>query len=1045
MAIHFCVSQSIYNSKFLLCLIWILNSVLLKYTTVMAELRMIPELNVNHQNYSESCLLDMDHISGKVVHTLSSISFQTCTIRLLNSADIAALIEVPPRTTSDVFLLAERKGELPNCKNRYVVIKYGSVPCTSIFRHPDLQLSLQGNVSVKISEIPVDSSVPLCPVNGINEQLFPDITLCVSEEFNHQITCTLSSKRVCSFEFPANCNASLGHRYVEFQCQDNDVVSKTSYRIVYPSGTITLNLKKHNIININENHFQNLDLLKQLILDNNKLSFLPPAVFHNLKYLNYLSLRRNLFVTLDVALFKSLERLTRLRLHNNELEKLPVNIFDNLSSLNEIDLGQNNLVEIPKEALSSVPNLAFIFLDNNQIISVDTNLFNNTTELLNLTLSSNKLTVVPRELLKGLTNLDRLYLRKNQITSLDKDVFKENSKLTYLSLSDNMLKALPNGLFDSLVNLEQLLLDGNVLTFLDDNLFITNTKLLLLQLHGNILSEVSKMSLQGLEELKSLTIDGNRLKTLPKPLFRGLKNIDTLSLRKNQLFSLNSELFRGTSTLRGLILNWNKLVQIPDDIFSGLINLEALALNNNYLKNLSSNIFQGLSNLKVLFLNDNELQTLDFRIFYHTPKLEVLDLAHNKFKAIPNSNDLVNLNYLNLKDNSLTMINKTTFSDLKQVEILVSQTEVCECYVSVNVTCIAVDVRSPYLTCDRLLSDRTLMVMMWLIGLNAIGGNLFVLSRIKTNTRKINVQTILLSNLACADLLMGVYMLLIASADIYFGDYFPMRAENWRSGVTCKIAGTISILSNEASVFFVTLISIDRFINIRFPYTHRKLDQKSSTVIVLVLWVITITLGIVPSFLAGKYSEFYDNSHVCIGLPLAKIENYSKNISKEWFSLKHLDFNYNKYTADSQFLGEVTGMYFSIATFLCLNGICYLIIMFCYMIIVNTVIRSRKSAGRNFELKEQMTLTANVAAIVLTDFLCWFPVILLGTLVQVDVLTLPPSVFAWCVTFVLPINSAINPYLYTISHQIISSYRKRPASQSLDWRKMQNMAEGHRI
>ena len=73
-----------------------------------------------------------------------------------------------------------------------------------------------------------------------------------------------------------------------------------------------------------------------------------------------------------------------------------------------------------------------------------------------------------------------------------------------------------------------------------------------------------------------------------------------------------------------------------------------------------------------------------------------------------------------------------------------------------------------------------------------------------------------------------------------------------------------------------------------------------------------------------------------------------------------------------------------------------------------------KRTGRNPDEKEQMRLTLKVAAIVLTDFVCWFPIILLGILVQAGVLTLPASVFAWCVTFVLPINSAINPYLYTI-------------------------------
>ncbi len=38
---------------------------------------------------------------------------------------------------------------------------------------------------------------------------------------------------------------------------------------------------------------------------------------------------------------------------------------------------------------------------------------------------------------------------------------------------------------------------------------------------------------------------------------------------------------------------------------------------------------------------------------------------------------------------------------------------------------------------------------------------------------------------------------------------------------------------------------------------------------------------------------------------------------------------------------------------------------------------------------------------------------MLGILVQFKILILPSSVFAWCVTVILPINAAINPYLYT--------------------------------
>ena len=140
------------------------------------------------------------------------------------------------------------------------------------------------------------------------------------------------------------------------------------------------------------------------------------------------------------------------------------------------------------------------------------------------------------------------------------------------------------------------------------------------------------------------------------------------------------------------------------------------------------------------------------------------------------------------------------------------------------------------------------------------------------------------------------------------------------------------------------------------------------------------------------------------------------------------DICYWKEPVKSKFLGEVNGMIFASVMFLCLNLLCYLIILVCYIEIVRSFLKTSKRTGRDPDEKEQIRLTLKVAAIVLTDFICWFPIILLGILVQAGVLTLPASVFAWCVTFILPINSAINPYLYTIGGVVSRRLKRRHLS-----------------
>ena len=178
---------------------------------------------------------------------------------------------------------------------------------------------------------------------------------------------------------------------------------------------------------------------------------------------------------------------------------------------------------------------------------------------------------------------------------------------------------------------------------------------------------------------------------------------------------------------------------------------------------------------------------------------------------------------------------------------------------------------------------------------------------------------------------------------------------------------------------------------------------------------------------------------MCIGLPLTLTKTYTTEECVKYTSIQYgkITIPYSEDTFITHYNGPTHGLFFSTAVFLGLNSICYLIILGCYIEIVRAVRRSSKRAGRSLEMQQQIKLTTKVTAIVVTDFCCWFPVIILGILVQLRVITLPPSVYAWCVTFVLPINSAINPYLYTIT-EIISEKRKKRQEEN-DNKKLNEM------
>ena len=578
--------------------------------------------------------------------------------------------------------------------------------------------------------------------------------------------------------------------------------------------------------------------------------------------------------------------------------------------------------------------------------------------------------------LQHLPNLQELGVTYNQISSIEKDQFKNLRNLTELWLYKNSLVELEQDVFHGLVNLDKLIMWGNNLSEIQSGLF---EKLALIQV---------------------LEISHNSFTSLQPGVFKNLLHLKYLGLRHGRLLELKSDVFSGLHTLANLYIDQNNLMSIEDGTFDGLFQLRSLVLSSNQLTSLPTDVFKDLGNL-----------------------IE-LDLSFNNIHLVPELSYLTNLKYLDLKGNSLAKVQASMFSSVQNTtQVMVLQPETCACYLQHVLNCSATQPRSEYLTCNRLLSVKALAIFTWIFGFAAVLGNIMVLLwRNAFEKGAMNVTGLLLSNLAMSDFIMGVYMIIIASADIYFGNYFPLQAEEWRTGTMCRIAGALVITSSEASVLFITLISIDRFICIKYPYTTRRLRPKSAKRVAVIIWLTSMVLGVIPSVLAGVNRKFYDNSHVCIGLPLTKGVKHQieqKSVTS-WYEGEAWYTNKVNITSVK---GYETNLYYSIFLFFGFNFLCFFIILACYEEILRAVYRASKAAGKKREMKEQIRLCTKVAVIVATDFFCWFPIIIIGILGQSGAVTIAPGVFAWVVTLILPINSAINPYLYTLA-AVISSQIK---------------------
>lgn len=130
----------------------------------------------------------------------------------------------------------------------------------------------------------------------------------------------------------------------------------------------------------------------------------------------------------------------------------------------------------------------------------------------------------------------------------------------------------------------------------------------------------------------------------------------------------------------------------------------------------------------------------------------------------------------------------------------------------------------------------------------------------------------------------------------------------------------------------------------------------------------------------------------------------------------------------SLFLPSKKGWEYSVAVFLVINFIAFLVILICYLFMYRTVRSARRLTRVMARHYREINVGRKMALVVLTNFICWFPIIIMG-IIAMNGYALPAAVYSWTAVFVLPFNSALNPIVYTLAHYktttLFSSSQKR--------------------
>ncbi|XP_044763229.1 relaxin receptor 2 [Coccinella septempunctata] len=586
-----------------------------------------------------------------------------------------------------------------------------------------------------------------------------------------------------------------------------------------------------------------------------------------------------------------------------------------------------------------------------------------------------RLNVVPADIPNG--GIEILDFTHNDFNTLSRNVFKSlaNKDIEKLSFVHCNIRTIAEKAFYELTRVRHLQINNNDFDVFPEDAFPHQNEIVSLSLTYNNLSRIATEAFDRLKQLETLDLRGNRLRTIEHRLLLPLQRLEKLFLQQNLIEAISPDTFPPLP-LSSLSLVENRLRLLEPRTFSALAELRFLFLSGNRLTLLKRGVFANLTNLEVLALNDNAIKKIEIGVFEDTLNLSSLKLEHNKFRT--------------LDKRVLLPLKKLPYIYFDRFELCMAATHVRVCYPKGD------GISSQ----EHLLDNPVLRASVWVMGGIGCTGNVIVLlSRLIVPTNNA-VHSLYLRNLALSDLLMGIYLFTIAGVDHHYRGVYLRYEFVWRHSLMCNVCGFLSTLSCESSVLILTLVTWDRFVSVTQPLARRQPSAKTAAVTLLVLWSFASLVAFAPlSEMTEEYfgDEFYGSNGVCLSL--------------------HIHDPYAK------------GWEYSAMMFILVNAVALIFISYAYMRMINEIKASGVACRSTRQSQDSEKVAQRFGIIVLTDSLCWVPVIIVK-MTALSGVAIPQDLYAWLAIFILPINSALNPILYTLTttvfkkqvHKIVDSF-----------------------
>ncbi|KAI2569063.1 relaxin family peptide receptor 2 [Homo sapiens] len=533
-------------------------------------------------------------------------------------------------------------------------------------------------------------------------------------------------------------------------------------------------------------------------------------------------------------------------------------------------------------------------------------------------------------------------------------------------------------------NVTLLSLKKNKIHSLPDKVFIKYTKLKKIFLQHNCIRHISRKAFFGLCNLQILYLNHNCITTLRPGIFKDLHQLTWLILDDNPITRISQRLFTGLNSLFFLSMVNNYLEALPKQMCAQMPQLNWVDLEGNRIKYLTNSTFLSCDSLTVLDLSSNTITELSPHLFKDLKLLQKLNLSSNPLMYLHKNQfeSLKQLQSLDLERIEIPNINTRMFQPMKNLShIYFKNFRYCSYAPHVRICMPLTDGISSF---EDLLANNILRIFVWVIAFITCFGNLFVIGMRSFIKAENTTHAMSIKILCCADCLMGVYLFFVGIFDIKYRGQYQKYALLWMESVQCRLMGFLAMLSTEVSVLLLTYLTLEKFLVIVFPFSNIRPGKRQTSVILICIWMAGFLIAVIPFWNKDYFGNFYGKNGVCFPLYYDQTE-------------------------------DIGSKGYSLGIFLGVNLLAFLIIVFSYITMFCSI---QKTALQTTEVRNcfgrEVAVANRFFFIVFSDAICWIPVFVVKILSLFRV-EIPDTMTSWIVIFFLPVNSALNPILYTLT------------------------------